>query len=71
MHELPFVQPWLPDGVVFIPKIPIWYTLEGLGMENIGIFYGHLVYFTAMWYSLRPFGIFCGHLVYFTAIWII
>jgi hypothetical protein len=27
-------------------------------MENVGIFYVHLVYFTAI-------GIFCGHLVYF------
>jgi hypothetical protein len=27
-------------------------------MENDGIFYGHLEYFTAIWYILRPFGIF-------------
>jgi hypothetical protein len=25
-------------------------------MENIGIFYGHLEYFTAIWYILWPFG---------------
>jgi hypothetical protein len=29
-------------------------------------FYGHLVYFTAKWYTLWPNGAFCGHLVYFS-----
>jgi hypothetical protein len=33
-------------------------------MEVVGIFYGHLVYFTAIWN-------FCGDLVYFIAIWYI
>jgi hypothetical protein len=28
-------------------------------MENAGIFYGHLVYFTAIWYILWP----CGNVV--------
>jgi hypothetical protein len=23
---------------IFIPKIPIWENLDGLGMENVGIF---------------------------------
>jgi hypothetical protein len=36
---------------------------------TFGLFYGHLVYFTAIWSILRPFDIFYGHLVYFTAIW--
>jgi hypothetical protein len=40
-------------------------------MENRGIFYDHLVYFTAIGNILWPFGIFCGHLVYFVAIWYI
>jgi hypothetical protein len=26
-------------------------------MENVGIFYGHLEYFTAIWNILRQFGI--------------
>jgi hypothetical protein len=30
---------------VFLPKIPI---LEGLGMENVGKFYDHMEYFTAI-----------------------
>jgi hypothetical protein len=37
----------------------------GLAIED-GIFYGHLVYFKAIWFILRPFCIFYGHLVYFS-----
>jgi hypothetical protein len=43
----------LPDGL--FSKIPIWVFLEGLRMENAGIFYGHLEYFTVIWYILWPF----------------
>jgi hypothetical protein len=32
-------------------------------MENVGIFYDHSEYFTAIWYNLWPFDIVCGHLV--------
>jgi hypothetical protein len=39
--------------------------LEGVAMEKLGIFYGHLVYFTAIGNILWPFSIFCGNLVYF------
>jgi hypothetical protein len=35
-------------------------------MENVGIFYDHLRYFTAILYNLWPFGIVCGHLEYFS-----
>jgi hypothetical protein len=38
-------------------------------MENLGIFYDHLVYFTAIGNILWPFGIFCGTLVYFPPFW--
>jgi hypothetical protein len=31
--------------------------LEGVAMKDVGIFYDHLVYFTASWYILWPFGI--------------
>jgi hypothetical protein len=34
--------------------------------EDAGIFYAHLVYFTAILYTLWTFGIFCGNLVHFT-----
>jgi hypothetical protein len=33
------------------------------------LFYGEMVYFMAIWYSLWSFGIFCGHLVYFFKFW--
>jgi hypothetical protein len=38
-------------------------------MENLSIFYDHLVYFTAIGNFLWPFGIFCGNLEYFPPIW--
>jgi hypothetical protein len=60
----------LPDG--FKPKSQFGYIL-GLGMDNVdmfyvlfygGTFYGHLVYFIAIWYILWSFGIFDPFLVY-------
>jgi hypothetical protein len=40
----------------------IWPILRPSGM----VFYGHLAYFTAIWYDiLWPFGIFYGYLVFF------
>jgi hypothetical protein len=41
-------------------------NLEGLGMENVVIFYDHLEYFLVIWYNLWLFGIVCGHLVHFS-----
>jgi hypothetical protein len=38
-------------------------------MEVVGLFYGHLVYLTAIWYMLWPFGTLYGYLVYFTLFW--
>jgi hypothetical protein len=35
-------------------------------MEDVGTFYGHLVYFMAIRHILRPIGISKGNLVYFT-----
>jgi hypothetical protein len=37
---------------IFKPKIPIWVNLAGLAMEDAGIFFEHLVYFTSNWYIL-------------------
>jgi hypothetical protein len=37
----------------------------GLGMDNVGLFYDRLVYYTAIWYILWPVGIFYGHLLYY------
>jgi hypothetical protein len=49
-------QAGLPDGVFSKQKSKFGSILEGLRMENIGIFYVHLEYFTAIWYNLWPFG---------------
>jgi hypothetical protein len=40
-------------------------------MKNVGMFYGHLVYFAAIWSILRPFGLLYGHLVYILPFWYI
>jgi hypothetical protein len=45
--------------------------LEGLATVDVGVFCGHMVLFTAIWYILWTFGIFCGHLVFFVDIWYI
>jgi hypothetical protein len=65
-HYLPFVQGslcrqhWLPDGISSNQKSIFWYLLEGLEIDNVGISYGHLVYFTAICYryAVWLFGIF-------------
>jgi hypothetical protein len=60
----------MPDGIFSNQKSQFWQILEeGLRVENAGIFYGHLEYFTDIWNILRTFGIFNGHLVYSMAIW--
>jgi hypothetical protein len=41
---------------IFKQKAQFGLFLEGLRIENVGIIYGHLVYFTAIWYILWPFG---------------
>jgi hypothetical protein len=38
-------------------------------MEDVGIFYGHLVYFTAIWNILWTFGVIVGNLEYFPPFW--
>jgi hypothetical protein len=43
--------------------------LEAFAMEDVGVFYGHLVYFMAIWYIFWPFSIINGHLVYFLLFW--
>jgi hypothetical protein len=48
--------------VYFIPKIPIWVNFGGSRNGNVGIFYYHWDYFTAIFY---------GRLVYFVVIWYI
>jgi hypothetical protein len=57
--------PGLPDGLFSNQKCQFGKSLESLAMENVGIFYDHLAYFTAIGNISWPFGIFSGHLVYF------
>jgi hypothetical protein len=40
-------------------------------MEDVGLFYGFWVYFSALWSTLVPFGLFYGPMVYFMVIWYI
>jgi hypothetical protein len=46
---------WVARWFVFKPKVPIW---GNVATEDVGILYGHLVYFVAIWHILRLFGIF-------------
>jgi hypothetical protein len=45
-----FFSPGLPDGLFSNPKSQFEQTLEGLAMEDVGIFYVHLVNFLANWH---------------------
>jgi hypothetical protein len=56
----------LPDGLFSNQNSKFGKILEGLAVEDVGIFYGHLVHFTVFWYILLTFGIVCGNLVYFS-----
>jgi hypothetical protein len=40
--------PGLPDDLISNQKSQFGYILVDLGMENSGIYYGHLVYFIAI-----------------------
>jgi hypothetical protein len=40
----------LPDGLFSNQKSKSGYILEGLAMEDVGIFYGHFVHFTVFCY---------------------
>jgi hypothetical protein len=46
----------LPDGIFLDQKFHFGYILEGLGMEQFGMF----GYFKAVWRILWIFGRFCG-----------
>jgi hypothetical protein len=65
------VVSWLPHGMFLNKKSKFGYILEGLAIKYVDTFYGHLVYFTAIWYILRPFGIFGCHLLFLVAIWFV
>jgi hypothetical protein len=46
----------LPDGIFSNQKSQFGYILKGLRIENVGVVYGNLEYFTAIGYILRPLG---------------
>jgi hypothetical protein len=50
MMENGLFTPGMPDGTFAWTKYQFGYNLEGLGIRNVGVFYGHFVYFTAIWY---------------------
>jgi hypothetical protein len=58
-------------GLIFKPKICTYLGkfCRDLQSKTFVTFYGDLVYFTAIWYSLWPFGILYGYLVYFFPFW--
>jgi hypothetical protein len=53
--DWPKVRPWGKNPPY--QKCRLGCILKGLRMANVGIFYDHLEYFTAIWYNLWPFGI--------------
>jgi hypothetical protein len=48
----------LPDGLLSNQKSKFGQILEGLAIENVVIFYGHLVHLTVFSYILWKFGMF-------------
>jgi hypothetical protein len=59
----------LPDGLFSNQKRHFGFILQGLAMENLRIFYDHLVYFMAIGNILWSFGIVCCNLLYFPPFW--
>jgi hypothetical protein len=45
----------LPDGIFSNQNSKFGYIFEGLAVEDVGIFYGHLFYFTAIGFILSAF----------------
>jgi hypothetical protein len=48
--EIDFSNAGLPDGLFSNQKSQFGEILEDLRMESAGIFFGHLEYFTVIWY---------------------
>jgi hypothetical protein len=44
-----WMESGLPDGIFSKQKSLFGKILEGLAMKDVGILYGHMVYFTAIW----------------------
>jgi hypothetical protein len=61
-----FCKSGLPDGIFSNRKSQFGEILLDPALEDVSLFYGYFVCFTAMRYILWPFGIFYGYLVYFS-----
>jgi hypothetical protein len=59
---------WVARWFVFKPKITIWVNFGILAMEDVGIFYGRLVYFMAIWHILLQLGKF-ERMRYISPVW--
>jgi hypothetical protein len=68
-HLLNTGKSGLPDGFFSNQKSQFVLILEGLAMEDVGIFYVHSVNFPAIWHILWPLGIFYPVLVHFYPCW--
>jgi hypothetical protein len=69
LHSLLCVYYTLHQGCQMVSflyqKSQFGYIMGGLGTENVGMFYDHFEYFTAICYMLWQFGIVCSHLIHF------
>jgi hypothetical protein len=62
----PGSEPGLPDGIFSSQKYQFGEFLEGLKIENVGIFCAHLESIVAIWCVLRSFGNFVVILGHFS-----
>jgi hypothetical protein len=63
----------LPDGIFSDHKSQFGSSLDGLAMEDVGMYilwkFDVCTYFKAILYIFWPFGILGGNLVYFSSFW--
>jgi hypothetical protein len=71
MQQSRWSEAGLPDGIFSNQKSQFGQILEGLEMENVGIFYGYLENITAIWYILWPFGKLVIIWYFFSQFWFI
>jgi hypothetical protein len=67
----PFLATRVARWYIFKQKSKFWEILEGIAMEEVGIFYVHLLYFMVIFsgYLVYFMVIFSGYLVYFAPFW--
>jgi hypothetical protein len=66
------LRPGLPDDILSYKITQFGFILEGLGMDNVCIFYGHQENFSFILYSVyMAFGIFCMHIFFLVLVHIL